>query len=79
MNNPPLIGGTVPGIAAAQSGKVTGVPMTTPPETPANYNNVAAGVKRDASESEKDEASSASNGQAKKRRIAPTLVSETKP
>lgn len=77
MNNPPLLGGTIPSIAATQSGKVTGVPITTPPETPGNSNNMAAGVKRDASESEKDETSI--NGQAKKRRIAPTLVSEAKP
>lgn len=32
--NPTLVGGSVPGIAAANSAKVTGVPMTTPPETP---------------------------------------------
>ncbi|KAI1632081.1 WD40-repeat-containing domain protein [Biscogniauxia mediterranea] len=74
MNNPPLIGGNLPSIAATNSGKVTGVPITTPPETPGS-NNVAAGVKRDASESEKEEASS----QPKKRRIAPTPVTEAKP
>ncbi|KAI1848277.1 hypothetical protein JX266_005990 [Neoarthrinium moseri] len=77
MTNPPLIGGTVPSIAAANSGKVTGVPITTPPETPRSGNAVAAGVKREASESEKDEAST-NNQQPKKRRIAPTLVSEPK-
>ncbi|KAI0151565.1 WD40 repeat-like protein [Xylariaceae sp. FL1272] len=69
MNNPPLIGGSVPSITAANSGKVTGVPMTTPPETPGSSGNIAAGVKRDATENENDE-------QPKKRRIAPTLVSE---
>ncbi|KAI1259516.1 WD40 repeat-like protein [Xylariaceae sp. FL1019] len=69
MNNPPLIGGSVPSITAANSGKVTGVPMTTPPETPGSSGNIAAGVKRDATEKENDE-------QPKKRRIAPTLVSE---
>ncbi|KAH8682321.1 WD40-repeat-containing domain protein [Xylariales sp. PMI_506] len=75
MTNPPLIGGTVPSIAATNSGKVTGVPITTPPETPRNGNTVmAAGVKRDASESEKDETTS--NIQPKKRRIAPTLVTD---
>ncbi|CAJ2500028.1 Uu.00g028810.m01.CDS01 [Anthostomella pinea] len=73
MNNPPLIGGNVPSIAAANSGKVTGIPMTTPPETPSS-NNVAAGVKREASESEKDE----SSDQPKKRRIAPTPVTDSK-
>jgi chromatin assembly factor 1 subunit B len=77
MTNPPLIGGTVPSIAAANSGKVTGVPITTPPETPRSGNTVTAGVKREASESEKDETSA--NTQPKKRRIAPTLVSEPKP
>jgi chromatin assembly factor 1 subunit B len=66
----------VPSIAAANSGKVTGVPMTTPPETPSNTgsgNHSAAGTKRpgEASESEKEEAS---DREVKKRRIAPTLV-----
>ncbi|KAI0473843.1 WD40 repeat-like protein [Xylariaceae sp. FL0804] len=75
MNNPPLIGGSVPSIAAANSGKVTGVPMTTPPDSTTSSTNIAAGVKRDAGESEKDEVTA----QPKKRRIAPTLVSETKP
>jgi chromatin assembly factor 1 subunit B len=69
MNNPPLIGGNVPSITAANSGKVTGIPMTTPPETPASA-NVTAGVKRDAAEIMKDDV----GGQPKKRRIAPTLV-----
>ncbi|KAH6657338.1 WD40-repeat-containing domain protein [Truncatella angustata] len=78
MSNPTLIGGSVPSIAATNSGKVTGVPMTTPPETPRSGNVVTAGVKRDASESEKDESSATAN-QPKKRRIAPTLVSEPKP
>ncbi|KAI0126932.1 WD40-repeat-containing domain protein [Xylariales sp. AK1849] len=76
MSNPTLIGGSVPSIAATNSGKVTGVPMTTPPETPRSGNNTAAGVKRDASESEKDESSS--GNEPKKRRIAPTLISESK-
>ncbi|KAI0392246.1 WD40 repeat-like protein [Xylariaceae sp. FL0594] len=72
MNNPPLIGGSVPGLTAASSGKVTGIPLTTPPETPSN-NNPVAGVKRDGVSGERDEAS-----QPKRRRIAPTLVSEPK-
>jgi chromatin assembly factor 1 subunit B len=78
VNNPTLIGGNVPGIAATNSAKVTGVPMTTPPETPANSgsnhssNTASTGGKRDLSESEdKDD----SNKEPKKRRIAPTLIS----
>ncbi|KAI0547865.1 WD40 repeat-like protein [Xylaria curta] len=73
MNNPPLIGGSVPSITATNSGKVTGVPLTTPPETPANT-NVAAGTKRDAKDGQDENGS-----QPKRRRIAPTLVTETKP
>lgn len=79
LNPPTLIGGTVPGIAAANSGKVTGMPITTPPETPrstvSNPSTIAAtgaGVKREISESEKEEGSQ----EPKKRRIAPTLVSD---
>jgi chromatin assembly factor 1 subunit B len=49
---------------------VTGVPMTTPPETPRNTASVPASLKRDVSESELED-----GGQPKKRRIAPTLVS----
>ncbi|KAI1334326.1 WD40 repeat-like protein [Xylariaceae sp. FL0016] len=73
MNNPPLISGNVPSIAASNSGKVTGVLMATPPETPGGSNNHAAGVKRDAADGDKDDAN-----QPKKRRIAPTLISENK-
>ncbi|KAK2073864.1 hypothetical protein P8C59_008109 [Phyllachora maydis] len=73
ISNPPLIAGHVPSIAAAKSGKVTGVPVTTPPETPRPMANGPAGTKRDTSESEMDEA--ASNSQMKRRRIAaPTTV-----
>ena len=71
MTNPTLIGGNVPSIAAANSGKVVGVPITTPPETPRSNANTVAGTKRDASESEQEE----SGGEPKKRRIAPTLIS----
>ncbi|KAI5467370.1 WD40-repeat-containing domain protein [Mariannaea sp. PMI_226] len=73
ISNPPLISGNVPGIAAASSGKVTGVPMTTPPETPRSATSSVAGAKREASESEKEQVK-----EPKKRRIAPTLI-ETKP
>jgi chromatin assembly factor 1 subunit B len=75
ITNPPLIVGSVPGIAATNSGKVTGVPITTPPETPrpggpSTITTTAAGNKRDASESEKED-----DKEPKKRRIAPTPVS----
>lgn len=66
VSNPTLISGTVPTVAATNSGKVTGVPITTPPETP---RNTIAGSKRDATDSEKEESK-----EPKKRRIAPTLV-----
>ncbi|CAH0056589.1 unnamed protein product [Clonostachys solani] len=70
VSNPPLIGGSVPGLTATSSGKVTGVPITTPPETP---RSVSGGVKREASESEKEDGK-----EPKKRRIAPTLI-DSKP
>ncbi|SPO07648.1 related to chromatin assembly complex, subunit p60 [Cephalotrichum gorgonifer] len=73
LSNPPLIGGSVPGIAATNSGKVTAIPMTTPPETPRNTGPVS-GVKRDASESEKEDVK-----EPKKRRVAPTPVQDPKP
>ncbi|KPM40691.1 hypothetical protein AK830_g5858 [Neonectria ditissima] len=69
VTNPTLISGNVPGIAAASSGKVTGMPMTTPPETPRSTTGSVAGTKRDASESEKEDVK-----EPKKRRIAPTPV-----
>ncbi|KAK1767127.1 WD40 repeat-like protein [Phialemonium atrogriseum] len=71
ISNPSLIIGQVPSIAATNSGKVIGVPMTTPPETPQGSVS-GAGAKRDTSESELDDPS---GGQPKRRRIAPTLVS----
>ena len=74
INNPPLIGGSVPSITATNSGKVTGVPMTTPPETPGSA-NIAAGAKREATEGEKED----TNTQPKKRRIAPTPVLPAEP
>ncbi|ATY64083.1 WD40 repeat-like-containing domain [Cordyceps militaris] len=66
VSNPTLIAGTVPTVAATNSGKVTGVPMTTPPQTPSN---VVTGSKRDATDSEKEDVN-----EPKKRRIAPTPV-----
>ncbi|PNY26442.1 WD repeat-containing protein [Tolypocladium capitatum] len=73
VSNPHLISGNVPTLTAANSGKAAGVPMTTPPETPRSAAGSVAGTKRDASESEREEAR-----EPKKRRIAPTLV-ESKP
>lgn len=69
-----LVGGSVPSLTAAHSGKVTGVPVATPPETPRSGGASVAGQKREHSESEsgKEEA----DGQPKqKKRIAPTFVS----
>ncbi|PSR87432.1 putative chromatin assembly factor 1 subunit B [Coniella lustricola] len=68
---PTLVAGSVPGLTATNSGKVTGVPITTPPETPRSAGNSVTGQKRELSESEKDEAEK----QPKKKRIAPTLIS----
>ncbi|KAJ6785017.1 hypothetical protein PWT90_06175 [Aphanocladium album] len=66
VSNPTLISGTVPAVAATNSAKVTGVPITTPPETPVH---TVAGSKRDATDSEKEDTK-----EPKKRRIAPTPV-----
>lgn len=68
VSNPPLISGQVPSIAATNSGKVVGVPITTPPETPQSSHNVSTS-KRENSESEVEDAS-----KPKRRRIAPTQV-----
>ncbi|KAK3382407.1 WD40-repeat-containing domain protein [Lasiosphaeria ovina] len=78
VSNPTLISGQVPSIAATNSGKITGVPMTTPPETPREFPRgsatgaAAAGSKRDNTDSDVEDAS---GSQPKRRRIAPTLVS----
>lgn len=74
ISNPPLVGGTLPGVMAGTSGLgfATAVPMTTPPQTPRSAASSVGGVKRagDASESEREEG----GNEKKKRRIAPTLV-----
>jgi chromatin assembly factor 1 subunit B len=44
--------------------------MTTPPQTPRSATSSVSGVKRDASESEKEDG----GHEKKKRRIAPSLV-----
>jgi chromatin assembly factor 1 subunit B len=72
ISNPPLVGGSLPGVVAGATGLgfVSGVPMTTPPQTPRSTTSSISGIKRDASESEKED-----NGpEKKKRRIAPTLL-----
>jgi len=53
--------------------------MTTPPQTPRSATSSVSGVKRDASESEREDAGANGGGQGqekKRRRIAPTLVNE---
>lgn len=72
ISNPTLVGGSLPGIAAGY----TGMPMTTPPQTPRSTTSSVSGVKRDASESEKEDGNSTAGGEKKRRRIAPTLVGE---
>ncbi|KAK3341253.1 WD40-repeat-containing domain protein [Lasiosphaeria hispida] len=72
MSNPPLISGQVPSITATNSGKVTGVPITTPPETPRGSTAAPPSLKRETSETDPEEPSGV---QPKRRRIAPTLVS----
>jgi chromatin assembly factor 1 subunit B len=72
LSNPPLIAGQVPSIAATNSSKVMGVPITTPPETPRASFASSTGTKRETAEGEADDSS---GGQPKRRRIAPTLVS----
>ncbi|KAK4100649.1 WD40 repeat-like protein [Parathielavia hyrcaniae] len=73
LSNPPLIAGQVPSIAAANSSKVVGVPITTPPETPRASFAAPSGTKRETAEGAADD-SSGSHPNAKRRRIAPTLV-----
>jgi len=73
ISNPPLVAGSLPGIVAGNTGLgfMSSIPMTTPPQTPRSTTSSVGGVKRDASESERED-----GGQdKKKRRIAPTLVS----
>lgn len=76
ISNPPLISGQVPSLTAANSGQVTGIPITTPPETPRGSTTVPTSLKRETSEVESEDTSGV---QPKRRRIAPTLVSGTQP
>jgi chromatin assembly factor 1 subunit B len=77
ISNPPLVSGSLPTIAAG-GGTVsfmTGMPMTTPPQTPRSTTSSVSGVKRDASESESgDKEEGPQGGEKKRRRIAPTPV-----
>lgn len=70
ISNPTLVGGSMPSIAAGNSF----LPMTTPPQTPRSTTSSVSGIKRDASESEKEDG--ALGGEKKRRRIAPTVVNE---
>jgi chromatin assembly factor 1 subunit B len=69
ISNPTLVGGSMPGIGAGNSNFMTGMPMTTPPQTPRSTTSSVSGIKRDHSESEREE-----GGEKKKRRITPTLM-----
>jgi chromatin assembly factor 1 subunit B len=89
VNNPTPTLGNVPSVAATNSGAVNGIPMTTPPETPlgggtrSSASSVSSHIgKRDyhtheggmISESDKEDA--APERAPKKRRIAPTPVTD---
>ncbi|QSZ32299.1 hypothetical protein DSL72_001873 [Monilinia vaccinii-corymbosi] len=73
ISNPTPLASSVPGIAA--SNVTSGVPMTTPPQTPRSTTSSVVGIKRpgDVSESEKEDA----GHEKKKRRIAPTQISSS--
>lgn len=75
INNPTLQGSSVPGVTAGSISFVSGIPMSTPPQTPGSTSGSVSGMKRDASESEREDGSQ----DKKRRRIAPTPVSEEKP
>lgn len=86
INNPTPTLGSVPSVTATHSSQPSGLPLTTPPQTPMpNAATPSIGSvlgKRDApatSESEKEDGkgpeSTTATQQPKKRRIAPTLIS----
>lgn len=50
--------------------------MTTPPQTPRSTASSVSGVKRDAGASESEKEDGAQQGPSKKRRVAPTLMSD---
>ncbi|TAQ83028.1 hypothetical protein B7494_g8648, partial [Chlorociboria aeruginascens] len=72
INNPTLVSGALPSVTAS----FTSVPMTTPPQTPRSTTGSVSGIKRDASESEKEDGSQvqAQGQERKRRRIAPTRM-----
>ncbi len=84
ISNPPLVTGSLPSIAQTSGTgtglsfmtgmPMTGMPMTTPPQTPRSATSSVSGVKRDASESEKED--NGAGGDKKRRKIAPTPVGE---
>ncbi|KAH0537923.1 hypothetical protein FGG08_005405 [Glutinoglossum americanum] len=83
-SNPTPTLGSVPSVAATNSGAVIGIPMTTPPQTPLSGNSFSAassvsGVsvlgKRDTTASESEKEDKLEQAPVKKRRVAPTLVS----
>ncbi|KAG4413406.1 hypothetical protein IFR04_013465 [Cadophora malorum] len=75
ISNPTLVGSSIPSVTAGGVGFVSGIPMSTPPQTPGSTSGSVSGVKRDASENEREDGSQ----DKKRRRIAPTPVSEEKP
>jgi chromatin assembly factor 1 subunit B len=88
INNPTLIGGSIPSITATNSSKIVGIsaspPVTTPPETPRSNAGAHAptpsstGVPAAAAGSKRDASESERDEEEgqdkKKRRIAPTVV-----
>jgi chromatin assembly factor 1 subunit B len=73
ISNPSLVPGSIPSIAAGAGGNISFM-NATPPQTPRSTTGSVSGVKRDASESEKEDNSQ--GNEKKRRRIAPTLVGE---
>lgn len=75
ISNPTPLASSVPGIAAANI--ASGLPMSTPPQTPQSTTSSVVGIKRlgDASESEKED--TGAGPEKKKRRIAPTQISSS--
>jgi chromatin assembly factor 1 subunit B len=74
ISNPSLVPGSIPSIAAGTGGNISFM-NATPPQTPRSTTGSVSGVKRDASESEKEDSSQGND--KKRRRIAPTPVGES--
>ena len=86
MNYPTPSIGSVPGLTAAGHGLSNGVPLFTPPQTPSQHGSGAvartisatssvAGVKREGTAPAEGE--DGNEGKEKRRRIAPTPVTES--